>query len=189
MAAGTTQRRTRKAAPRFTPDRHPFRPLLGTMPGRGRVLSAHIIAMETPINPGTIESVTDLVMKRQLVEVPRDHARGIVSMVLECAADVAGPVEAAYQPRTRRINVTVKDVSLENYGGYCDRVHYVSGWDGEAGERSNAYGPPRNDAAPTALTAELRGLIGRNVALWVTDDEFFPLPTIVQFNDMGHSAE
>lgn len=35
------------------------------------------------------------------------------------------------------------------------------------------------------MTASLRGLIGHDVALWVTDDEFYAMPTILQFNDLG----
>lgn len=134
----------------------------------------------------TIETVTDLVMQRQLIELPRDHAKGIVTMVLECAAEATRPAEPAYMPRTRRINVFVKSVEpLEFGGGFCDHVLYVGGRNGEHEYTNNAYGPARNDSAPTVQTHQLRSLIGHHIALWVTDDEFFPLPTIVQFNDMG----
>jgi hypothetical protein len=122
-------------------------------------------------------------MQRQLIEEPRDHAKSIVNMVLECAAEAAGP---AYKPHTRRINVFVKAVEpFEFGGGFCDHVLYIGGRNGAHEYANNAYGPARNDSAPTALTNRLRGLVGHHVALWVTDDEFFPLPTIVESNDMG----
>jgi len=34
------------------------------------------------------------------------------------------------------------------------------------------------------MTDTLRGLISHNVALWITDDQFFAVPTILQFNDL-----
>ncbi|MBT2551593.1 hypothetical protein [Arthrobacter sp. ISL-5] len=71
--------------------------------------------------------------------------------------------------------------------GFCDIVGYATGWDGQFARRGNAYTPPSNTSEPTALSKELSGLIGHNVALWVTDDEFFAMPTIVQFNDLGKS--
>jgi hypothetical protein len=146
--------------------------------------------METTATVSTdLDAVTDLVLKRQLIDVQRDHAKGIVKMVLECAAEAAGPVEPAYKPNYRRINVTIQDVSTVGYeSSYNDNVRYITGWDGEPGHISSAYGPPRNDASPTAMTDTLRGLIGHNVALWITDDQFFAVPTILQFNDLGVSA-
>lgn len=149
-----------------------------------------MVDMETAATVSTdLEAVTDLVLKRQLIDVQRDHAKGIVKMVLECAAEAAGPVEAAYKPTYRRIDVTIQDVSTVGYdSSYNDNVGYITGWDGEPGHRNSAYGPPRNDAAPTAMTDALRGLIGHNVALWITDDQFFAVPTILQFNDFGVSA-
>lgn len=146
--------------------------------------------METTATVSTdLEAVTDLVLKRQLIDVQRDHARGIVKMVLECATEAAGPVEPAYKPNYRRINVTIQDVSTVGYGSsYNDHVGYVTGWDGEPKLRNSAFGRPRNDAAPTAMTDALRGLIGHDVALWITDDQFFAMPTILQFNDLGVSA-
>jgi hypothetical protein len=140
--------------------------------------------METTATVSTdLEAVTDLVLKRQLIDVQRDHANGIVKMVLDCAAEVAGPVEPAYKPNYRRIDVTVQDVSTVGYdNGYSDNVVYVIG---EPGHRGSAYGRPRNDSSPTAMTETLRGLIGHDVALWITDDQFFAVPTILQFNDFG----
>lgn len=146
--------------------------------------------METTATVSTdLEAVTDLVLNRQLIDVQRDHAKGIVKMVLDCAAEAAGPVEPAYKPNYRRIDVTVQGVSTIGYdNGYSDHVSYITGWDGAPGHRSSAYGRPRNDASPTAMTDTLRGLIGHNVALWITDDQFFAVPTILQFNDFGVSA-
>lgn len=146
--------------------------------------------METTATVSTdLEAVTDLVLKRQLIDVQRDHAKGIVRMVLDCAAEAAGPVEPAYKPNYRRINVTIQDVSTVGYdSSYNDNVRYITGWDGEPGHLNSAYGPPRNDASPTTMTDTLRGLIGHNVALWITDDQFFAVPTILQFNDLGVSA-
>jgi hypothetical protein len=143
--------------------------------------------METTATVSTdLEAVTDLVLKRQLIDVQRDHAKGIVKMVLDCAAESAGPVEPAYKPNYRRINVTVEEVRTLEFGhGFSDHVRYRHGWDGAPGRENSAYGPPRNDSEPTLLTDHLRGLIGHNVALWVTDDEFFAFPTILQFNDLG----
>jgi hypothetical protein len=140
--------------------------------------------METTATVSTdLEAVTDLVLKRQLIDVQRDHAKGIVKMVLDCAAEAAGPVEPAYKPNYRRIDVTVQDVSTVGYdNGYSDNVAYVTG---EPGHRGSAYGRPRNDSSPTAMTETLRGLIGHDVALWITDDQFFAVPTILQFNDFG----
>lgn len=145
--------------------------------------------METLTIPvASVEAVTDLVMNRQLIEVQRDHAKGIVAMVLGCAAEVAGPVDSVYEPSTRRLNVTIKEVSTLQFGrGLSDHVRYTTGWDGKFSHDGSAYGPPRNDEAPTDLTSTLKGLVGHNVALWVTDDEFFAMPTIVQVNDMGVS--
>ncbi|QOD05966.1 hypothetical protein [Pseudarthrobacter sp. BIM B-2242] len=145
--------------------------------------------METLTIPvASVEAVTDLVMNRQLIEVQRDHAKGIVAMVLGCAAEVAGPREPVYEPNTRRLNVTIKDVSTLQFGhGFSDHVGYTTGWDGKFVRDGSAYGPPRNDEAPTGLTSTLQQLVGHNVALWVTDDEFFAMPTIVQVNDMGVS--
>ncbi|WP_354214659.1 hypothetical protein [Arthrobacter sp. UYCo732] len=133
-----------------------------------------------------LEAVTDLVMKRQLIDVQRDHAKGIVKMVLECAAEAAGPVVPAYRPTVRRINVTVQDISLMEIGrGFCDHVGYVTGWDGGLVRRGSAYSAPSNTSEPNPPSNELSHLIGHNVALWVTDDEFFAMPTIIQFNDLG----
>ncbi|WP_427133997.1 hypothetical protein [Pseudarthrobacter sp. S9] len=128
--------------------------------------------METTANVSTnLEAVTDLVLKRQLIDVQRDHAKGIVQMVLECAAEAAGPAVPLYEPNVRRINVTIESVSTLEFGhGFSDHVSYTTGWNDEAGYRKSAYGPPRNDLPPTAHTEELRGLVGHNVALWVTDD-------------------
>lgn len=146
-----------------------------------------MMAMETTANVSTdLEAVTDLVLKRQLIDVQRDHAKGIVKMVLDCAAEAAGPAVPAYEPTTRRINVTIQGISLVKIGrGFCDHVGYVTGWDGEPARRGNAYTPPSNTAGPNPLSRELAGLVGHDVALWVTDDEFFAMPTILQFNDFG----
>lgn len=146
-----------------------------------------MVAMETTAHVSTdLEDVTDLVLNRQLIDVQRDHAKGIVKMVLECATEAAGPVAPAYKPNYRRINVTIQDVATTGDGSsYTDHVGYVTGWDGESAHRGSAYSPPRNDASPTAQTDTLRGLIGHDVALWVTDDQFFTVPTILQFNDFG----
>jgi hypothetical protein len=140
--------------------------------------------METTATVSTdLEAVTDLVLKRQLIDVQRDHAKGIVKMVLACAAEAAGPVEPAYKPNYRRIDVTIQDVSTVGYdNSYSDNVAYVTG---VPGHRGSAYGRPRNDPSPTAMTETLRGLIGHDVALWITDDQFFAVPTILQFNDFG----
>ena len=148
-----------------------------------------MVAMEATTNTSTdLEAVTDLVLKRQLIDVPRDHATGIVKMVLECAAEAAGPVEPAYVPNVRRINVTILGVgTLGSFRSFKDHVSYTTGWDGEHARRGSAYGPPRNDAAPTAMTDSLCTLIGHDVALWVTDDEFYAMPTIMQFNGLGKS--
>lgn len=133
-----------------------------------------------------LDAVTDLVLQRQLIDVQRDHAKGIVKMVLECAAEAAGPVEPAYKPATRRINVTVESVSLLQLGNaFYDHVSYLTGWDGGPARRSSAFTPPSNSEEPTALSRELAGMVGRDVALWVTDDEFFTMPTIIRFNDLG----
>lgn len=146
--------------------------------------------METTATVSTdLDAVTDLVLKRQLIDVQRDHAKGIVKMVLECATEAAGPVEPAYNPATRRINVTVKGISLLQLGnGFCDHVSYVSGWDGGPSHLGSAFTPPSNSGGPTALSRQLAGMVGHNIALWVTDDEFFTMPTIVQFNDLGVAA-
>lgn len=146
-----------------------------------------MVTMETTATVSTdLEAVTDLVLKRQLIDVQRDHAKGIVKMVLDCAAEAAGPVEPAYKPTTRRINVTIENFSIMQIGnGFCDHVSYVTGWDGEAARRGNAYSRPRNVPDLTAQSSTFRNLVGHNVALWVTDDEFFTMPTIVQFNDLG----
>jgi len=148
-----------------------------------------MVSMEPTATVSTdVEAVTDLVLKRQLIDVQRDHAKGIVKMVLECAAEAAGQVEPVYEPIVRRLNVTIQDVSTIGHDrSFNDHVLY-SGWGGEAVYRISAYGPPRNDAAPTAWTEKLRGLVGHNVELWVTDDESFAMPTIVRFNDLGMSA-
>lgn len=133
-----------------------------------------------------LEAVTDLVLKRQLIEVQHDHAKGIVKMVVECAAE---PAEPAYSPAVRRINATIKAVSLyPTAHGFCDHVSYVSGWGDRSAPRDSAYGPPRNDPAATAMTGRLHELVGHEVALWVTDDTFVALPTIVQFNDLGKAS-
>ncbi|HEX9088685.1 MAG TPA: hypothetical protein VF867_14300 [Arthrobacter sp.] len=145
--------------------------------------------METTAHVSTdLEAVTDLVLKRQLIDVQRDHAKGIVKMVLECATEAAGPVEPAYKPNYRRINVTIKDISRMEIGnGFCDNIGYLTGWDDEPERRGNAYTPPSNNAGPNPMSRELAGLIGHDVALWVTDDEFFAMPTILQFNDFGEA--
>ncbi|GAA4033447.1 hypothetical protein GCM10023063_16380 [Arthrobacter methylotrophus] len=107
-------------------------------------------------------------------------------MVLECAAEVAGPVEPAYKPDTRRLKVTIQEVSTAGFdNAYNDHVDYVTGWNGKTGRRGSAYTPPRNDPDDTTLTATLRGLIGHNVTLRVTKDQFFHLPTIVRVKDSG----
>lgn len=138
------------------------------------------------IPTASVDAVTDLVLERQLVEVQRDHAKGIVALVLGCAAEVAGPLEAAYEPNTHRLNVTIKEVTTLHFGnGFSDHVRYTTGWDGKGGRDGSAYGPPRNDSAPTDLTSRLKRMVGHNVALWVTDDEFFSMPTIVEINNMG----
>lgn len=148
--------------------------------------SAHMVGMEATAPVSTdLEAVTDMVLNRQLIDVQRDHAKGIVKMVLECAAEAAGPVEPAYKPNYRRINVTVQEVfTLGNDCGSYDQVVY-SPWGNDSVYSRSAYGPPRNSSEPTAMTASLRGLIGHDVALWVTDDEFYAMPTILQFNDLG----
>lgn len=153
--------------------------------------SAHMMGMETTAPVSTdLEAVTDLVLNRQLIDVQRDHAKGIVKMVLECAAEAAGPVEPAYKPSMRRINGTIRQIfAIEVGRGYCDAVVYGTGWDGTRERRNTAYTPPRNDLAETRLTEELTALIGHDVALWVTDDEFFTMPTVVQFNDLGVSGK
>lgn len=141
------------------------------------------------IPKASVDAVTDLVLERQLVEVQRDHAKGIVALVLGCAAEVAGPLEPAYEPNNQRLNVTIKEVTTLHFGnGFSDHVRYIMGWDGKSGREGSAYGPPRNDDAPTQLTSELHRLVGHNVALWVTDDEFFAMPTVLQVNNMGVSA-
>ncbi|ACL42302.1 hypothetical protein Achl_4351 (plasmid) [Pseudarthrobacter chlorophenolicus A6] len=140
--------------------------------------------METSTASATnLEVVTDLVMKRQLVEVPRDHIKDIVKMVMECADEAAGP---AHQPKVRRINATIRHISCEPVGhGYCDRVSYVTSGDGDAVHGGSAFTPPSDSLEPTVMSTALSRLLGHNVALWVTDDEFFHMPTIVQFNDLG----
>jgi hypothetical protein len=149
-----------------------------------------MVAMEATAAVSTdIEAVTDLVLNRQLIDVQRDHAKGIVKMVLGCAAEAAGPAEPVYKPTYRRIDVTIQDVTTVGHASsYNDNVGYVTSWDGEPRHRNSAYSPPRNDASPTAMTDTLRGLIGHKVALWVTDDRFFAVPTILQFNDFGVAA-
>lgn len=149
-----------------------------------------MVTMGTTANVSTdLEAVTDRVLKRQLIDVQRDHAMGIVKTVLECATEAAGPVVPVYKPTVRRINVAIQDISLMEVGhGFCDNIGYVTGWDGQAARRGNAYTPPSNTSEPNPRSRELSGLIGHNVALWVTDDEFFAMPTIVQFNDLGKSA-
>lgn len=146
-----------------------------------------MVAMEATAHVSTdLEAITDLVLKRQLIAVQRDHPRGIVKMVLECAAEAAGPVEPVYKPTVRRINATIQDISLMEIGrGFCDHVGYVTGWDGGLVRRGSAYTPPSNTSEPNPLSRQLSGLVGHNVALWVTDDEFFAMPTIIQFNDLG----
>lgn len=147
-----------------------------------------MVAMEATANVSTdLEAITDLVLKRQLIDVQRDHAKGIVKMVLDCAAEAVVP---GYKPTVRRINVTIQDISLMEIGhGFCDNIGYVTGWDGQAVRRSNAYTPPSNTSGPNSLSQELGSLIGHNVALWVTDDQFFAMPTIIQFNDLGRPEE
>lgn len=90
-----------------------------------------MVGMQATANVSTdLEAVTDLVLKRQLIDVQRDHAQGIVTMVLECAAEAAGPVIPKYEPAVRRVNVTVQNISLMEVGrGFCDHVGYVTGWD------------------------------------------------------------
>lgn len=67
-------------------------------------------------------------MKRQLIEVRRDHAQGIDKMVLECAAEAAGPVEPVYEPIVRRINATIHDVSTIGHDrSFNDRVFTQAG--------------------------------------------------------------
>lgn len=144
-------------------------------------------AMETTAIVSTdLEAVTDLVLQRQLIDVQRDHAKGIVQMVLECAAEAAGPVEPVYRPEVRRITATIKVVDLyPTAHGFCDHVSYIPGRGGRSAPRGSAYGPPRNDPGPTAMTGRLHELVGHEVALWVTDDTFVALPTIVRFQDLG----
>lgn len=85
-----------------------------------------MVGMEATAPVSTdLEAVTDMVLNRQLIDVQRDHAKGIVKMVLECAAEAAGPVEPAYKPNYRRINVTVQEVfTLGNDCGSYDQVVY-----------------------------------------------------------------
>lgn len=147
-------------------------------------------AMETTANVSTdLEAITDLVLKRQLIDVQRDHAKGIVKMILECATEAAGPAEPSYKPTVRRINGTIRQVFVIEVGrGYCDAVVYGTGWDGTRERRNTVYTPPRNDLAETRLTEALTALIDHDVALWVTDDEFFHMPAVLQFNDLGVSV-
>jgi hypothetical protein len=136
-----------------------------------------------------LDAITDLVMNRQLITVERSHARGIVAMVMECAAEAAGPLEPPYEPTIRRINGTVMEVGTLQVGdGFCDRISYDTGWDGSPVSRSSAYTPPRNQAEVTASTHALKSLVGHNVAMWVTDDRFYAMPTLVQHNDLGAAS-
>lgn len=144
--------------------------------------------METTATVSTdLEAVTDLVLQRQLIDVQRDHAKGIVKMILDCAAEAAGSSEPVYTPRVRRINATIKVVDLyPTAHGFCDHVSYISS--DRSARRASAFGPPRNSPAATVMTRQLSDLVGHDVALWVTDDPFFAFPTIVQFNDLGKTS-
>jgi hypothetical protein len=146
--------------------------------------------METTATVSTdLEAVTDLVLKRQLIDVQRDHATGIVKMVLECATEAAGPAEPAYKPKVRRIDATIKAVDIYSTShGFCDHISYVGVRDRKSVLRASAYGPPRNDPASTEMTVRLHELLGHDVSLWVNNDMFFGVPTIVQFSDLWASA-
>ncbi|QOT19628.1 hypothetical protein [Paenarthrobacter sp. YJN-5] len=143
--------------------------------------------MESTVTVSTdLEAVTDLVLKRQLIGVERDHVMALVKMALDCASEAAGPVDPVYRPRVRRISAVIKAVDLyPTAHGFCDHISYSCG--GKA-PRGSAFGPPRNDPSPTALTRQLHALVGHDIALWVTDDPFFAFPTIVQFNDLGKAS-
>jgi len=99
------------------------------------------MAMETTANVLTdLEAVTDLVLKRQLIDVQRDHTKDIVKMVLDCAAEAPEPVIPAYKPTTRRINVTIQGISIINIGrGFCDHIGYVTRLDGGHANGGSAY--------------------------------------------------
>jgi hypothetical protein len=144
-------------------------------------------SMKTSPAAPDLDAITDLVLTRQLINIDRSHARGIVAMVLECAAEAAGPVEPPYEPTIRRINGTVDEVSTLNLGhGFCDHISYRTGWDGSLSFRSSAYTPPRNTEEPTNSTRALKALVGNNLALWVADDDpFYAMPTLMQYNDLG----
>lgn len=136
-----------------------------------------------------LDAITDLVMTRQLINIDRSHAHGIVTMVMACAAEAAGPIEPPYEPEIRRFNGTVVEVSSLNLGhGFCDHISYDTGWDGSLAYRAPAYTPPRNTAEPTASTRALKALVGHNLAMWVADDPFYAMPTLMQYNDLGTAS-
>ena len=108
-------------------------------------------------------------------------------MVLECAAEASGPSVPAYQPAYRRVNGTILDVSTLGIGsGYCDHIVYETAGGDDRVQRGSAYTAPRGTAAdPSRQARELKELVGHNVALWITDDPFYAMPTLLQYNDLG----
>lgn len=151
--------------------------------------SVHMTSMKTSSAAPDLDAITDLVMSRQLINIDRSHAHGIVTMVMACAAEAAGPIEPPYEPEIRRINGTVIEVSTLNLGHrFCDHISYDTGWDGSLVYRSSAYTPPRNAVEPTASTRALKALVGHNLAMWVADDQFYAMPTLMQYNDLGTAS-
>ncbi len=70
--------------------------------------------------------------------------------------------------------------------GYCDRIDYETGWDGGESRRDSAYTAPRGTAVdPTGQSGVLKALVGTDVALWITDDPFYAMPTLLQFNKLA----
>ncbi len=150
-----------------------------------------MVAMPSPAAVATdLEAVTDLVMSRQLIDFPRERARAIVAMVLECVAEAASapaPVSVPEPCDATRLDVTIINTALLQTadGGYFDEVTFVSDWGTSPIVTGTAATPVREDPEATPLTERLYDLSLHNVALWVADDGANPFPTIVEINDFG----
>lgn len=150
-----------------------------------------MVAMEsTAPASNDIEAITDLVMNRQLIDFPRERARAIVAMVLDCAAEAAVPAVGSPPTDATRLDVTIVStmtVVVTGGRGYFDEVTFVSDWDVSPIVTGTAATPIRVDHVPTELTVQLQelSLHAHNVALWVVEDGSNQIPTIVEVEDHG----
>lgn len=122
-----------------------------------------------------IDAITDLVLRRQFIDLPKDQADAIVRMVLECAQEAANPA-------VRRIEGQLLNVFANLR--YKDRQYMkLSTRDGDAVALTGLLSTPEGDA----LADYLRSLVGHNVVLWVEDqpEASRTYPVVLQATSTG----